>query len=52
MIGLSAAAAAAAVVTAATAAVDENDGEDDQPDPVIFKQIAQTVVHKKPPRMK
>jgi hypothetical protein len=50
---LSAATAAAAKVTAAaTAAVDENDSEDDQPYPVIFKQIAQTVVHNKPPRMK
>jgi hypothetical protein len=45
-------AAATVVVAAATAAVDEDDGEDDQPNPVIFKQIAQTVVHKKPPRMK
>ena len=34
------------------AQVDENDSEDDQPYPVIFKQIAQTVVHNKPPRMK
>ena len=50
---LSAATAAATEsVAAATAAVDENDSEDDQPNPVIFKQIAQTVVHKKPPRMK
>ena len=46
--GALSAAAAAAVVTAA--AVDENDGKDDQPNPVVLKQIAQTVVHKKPPK--
>ena len=45
---LSATAAAATVVAAA--AVDENDGKDDQPNPVVLKQIAQTVVHKKPPK--
>ena len=49
---LSAATAAAVKVAAASAAVDENDSKDDQPNPVIFKQIAQTVVHKKPPRIK
>ena len=43
-------AAAAATATAAVAAVDQNDGQDDQPNPVILKQIAQTVVHSKPPR--
>lgn len=40
-------AAAAAIVVAA---VDQNDGKNDQPYPVIFKQIAQTVVHNKPPK--
>ena len=42
-------AAAAATATAAVAAVDQNDGQNDQPNPVILKQIAQTVVHNKPP---
>ena len=45
---LSATAAAATVVAAA--AVDENDSKNDQPNPVVLKQIAQTVVHKKPPK--
>ena len=46
--GALSATAAAAVVTAA--AVDENDGKDDQPNPVVLKQIAKTVVHNIPPR--
>ena len=46
--GALSATAAAAVVAAA--AVDENDGKNDQPNPVVLKQIAKTVVHNIPPR--
>ena len=50
MLGLSAAATTATAT--GVAAGDENDGQDDQPNPVVLKQIAQTVVHSKPPTWK